>query len=290
MSGAIRRSREENLRRPSTINHSTRDQLKLNGNLMDPSHQFTTGRSHILSLKRETGATPESRELTGATRRRPRTSTREPRDNKDSCSFKSKRRTGAIEASTPTNGVIRKSREVNPRRPLTINLFTKDQPRLSGNSMDPNHQSTTGKSHTLLLSRERETGATVESREPTGAIKKSRRILTREPRDNRALCSCKSRRRTGVTEVSTPMNGAIKKLREENLRRLLTINHSMRDQPRPNGNSTDPNHQSTTGRSHTPCPSNTTDTTCQLPTLKSKTGATVASRAPTGATKRRPLT
>ena len=151
---------------------------------MDPAHQSMTGKSHtlLLSKERETGAIPESREPTGAPRRRPRILMRGLRDNKDSCSSRDNKRTGATEVSTLTNGAMMKLLEEKVRRPSMINLFTRDQPRPPGKLMEPTHQSTTGnnhipylkKPHILLLTEE--TGATLVLRELTGALE--RKLLT----------------------------------------------------------------------------------------------------------------
>lgn len=169
MNGATKRLREESLRKLLMINHSMRDQLRQNGKLMELAHQCTTGRSHTLLLRRETGATPESRVPTGVIKRSLRILTREPRDNKDSCSCKSKRKTGVTEASTPMNGVTRRLREENLLRLLMINLFTRDQPRLNGKS--PLLNTTTFQAQWYRG----KTGATVESRAPTGVPKRRKR-------------------------------------------------------------------------------------------------------------------
>ena len=99
--------------------------------------------SLIIKLSK-TGATVELRELTGALLRKRKTSMRELRDNKDSCSFKRRRRIGAIEEFTLMSGAIRRSRELKTSRLLMINHFMRDQPRLPGNSKEqllPLHRS-----------------------------------------------------------------------------------------------------------------------------------------------------
>jgi hypothetical protein len=85
----------------------------------------------------------------------------------------------------------------------------RDQPRLNGKSLDP----------VLLLqshhspSLRRKTGATVASRELTGALKKRLRILTRDLSNKWDSCSPRKKRKTGVTNKSTPIHGATMKLR-----------------------------------------------------------------------------
>ena len=89
------------------------------------------------------------------------------------------------------------------------NLFMKDQPRLNGKSLDP----------VLLLqshhsqSFRRKTGVTVESRVPTGALKKRLRILTRDLSNRWDLCSPrdKLRNKIGATVASKEPTGALKK-------------------------------------------------------------------------------
>ena len=118
--------------------------------------------------RRKTGAILVSRVPTGALKRRPKISTREPRDNKDSCSPRDNKRTGVTEEFTLMSGAIMKSLEEKVRRPLMTNLFMREQQRLNGKLMELNQQSMTGKKLTLLLSKEGETGATPESRELPG--------------------------------------------------------------------------------------------------------------------------
>ena len=227
--------------------------------------QVTRLLSKFLLPKSKTGAIAESREPTGALKRRPRISMREPRDNRALCSCKRRRRTGATDKSTLTNGAMRKLRlDLTPKL-LMINLFMRDQPRLLGKSMELNHQS---QSSPLPKSK---TGAIAELREPTGALKRRLKTLMREPRDNKALCSCKKIRRTGATDKSTLTNGAMRRLKPELILRLLMTSLSMRDQPRPPGKSMEPSHQFQSSL-----------------LLKSKTGVIVASRVPTGAPRRRP--
>ena len=289
INGAMRKSREERVRRLLMINLYTRDQPRLLGKFLEKLHQSMTGKSHTLLLskesKRKTGAILVSREPTGAPRRRPRILMRGLRDNKDLCSSRDSKRTGVIEVSTLTNGAMMKSLEEKVRRPSMINLFTRDQPRLPGKLMEPTHQSMTGKSHTSLLSKERETGAIPESKEPTGAPRRRPRILMRGLRDNKDLCSSRDNKRTGATEVSTPINGATRRSREERVRRPLMINLSTKDQPRLLGKFLGKLHQSTTGNNHIPYPNKPHNLL-----LTEETGATLALRELTGALLRRPLT
>ena len=168
INGVMMKSLEEKVRRPLMTNLFMREQPRLNGKLMELNQQSMTGKKHILLLRRKTGAIPELREPTGALKRRPRISTRGQRDNRDSCSPRDNKKTGAIEEFTPMSGAIMKLPEERARRLLMTNLFTKEQPRPNGNSMVLNQQSMTGKKLTLLLSKEGETGATPESRELPG--------------------------------------------------------------------------------------------------------------------------
>ena len=235
--------------------------------------------------RRETGAILVLRVPTGALKRRLRILTRGLRDNKDFCSPRDNKRTGATEESILINGAMRKSREEKVRRLLMINLYTRDQPRLLGKFLVKLHQSMTGKSHTLLLSKERETGAIPESKEPTGALKRRKRILTRGQRDNKDSCSSRDNKKTGVIEVSTPTNGATRRLREERVKRPSMINLSTKDQPRLLGKFLGKLHQSTTGNNHIPYPNKPHNLL-----LTEETGATLALRELTGALLRRLLT
>ena len=289
INGVTRKSREEKARRLLMINLYTRDQPRLPGKFLVNLHQSMTGNSHTLLLRKEsrrkTGAILVSRVPTGAPKRRPRILTREQRGNKDLCLSRDNKRTGAIEVSTPMSGAIMKLPEEKVRRQSMINLFTRDQPRLLGNLMDPAHQSMTGKSHTLLLSKERETGAIPESREPTGAPRRRPRILMRGLRDNKDSCSSRDNKRTGATEVSTLTNGAMMKLLEEKVRRPSMINLFTRDQPRPPGKLMEPTHQSTTGNNHIPYLKKP-----HILLLTEETGATLVLRELTGALERKLLT
>ena len=174
INGAMMKSLEEKVRRPLMTNLFMKEQPRLNGKLMELNQQSMTGKKLTLLLRRKIGAIPELREPTGALKRRPRISTRGPRDNRDSCSPRDNKRTGAIEEFIPINGAMMKSLEEKVRRPLMTNLFMKEQPRLNGNSMDLNQQSMTGrkhipslrKLHTLLLTEK--TGATLALRELDG--------------------------------------------------------------------------------------------------------------------------
>ena len=240
-----------------------------------------------LTRRRETGAILVLKVPTGALKRRKRILTREPRDNKDLCLSKDNKKTGVIEVSILINGAMRKSREERVRRLLMINLYTRDQPRLLGKFLEKLHQSMTGKSHTLLLSKEskRKTGAILVSREPTGAPRRRPRILMRGLRDNKDLCLSRDNKRTGATEVSTPINGATRRSREERVRRPLMINLSTKDQPRLLGKFLGKLHQSTTGNNHIPYPNKPHNLL-----LTEETGATLALRELTGALLRRLLT
>ena len=129
-----------------------------------------------LTRRRETGATLVLRVPTGALKRRLRILTREPRDNRDLCLSRDNKRTGATEEFILINGAMRRLREERVRRLLTINHFMRDQLRLLGKFLVKLHQFMTGKSHTSSLSKERETGAIPESREPTGAPRRRLRI------------------------------------------------------------------------------------------------------------------
>jgi len=238
-----------------------------------------------LTRRRETGAILVLRVPTGALKRRLKILTREPRDNRDSCLSRDNKRTGATEESILINGAMRRLREERVRRQLMINHSMKDQLRLPGKFLVKHHQSMTGKSHTHLLSKERETGAIPESKEPTGALRRKLRILTREPRDNRDLCSSRDNKKTGATEESTPTNGAMRRLQEERIQRHLMINLSTKDQPRLLGKFLEKLHQFMTGNNHIPylnMPHNLL--------LTEETGATLALRELTGALLRRPLT
>jgi len=85
----------------------------------------------------------ELRELTGALLRRLRTSMRELRDKRDSCSFKRARRAGAINRSTPKHGAMVKLIELKTSKPSMISLSTRDQQRPPGNSkvpLQPHHR------------------------------------------------------------------------------------------------------------------------------------------------------
>ena len=57
------------------------------------------------------------------------------------------------------------------------------------------------------------TGATAESREPTGALPRKPQILTREPSNKRVSCSPKESRKDGATDKSTLKDGAIRRSR-----------------------------------------------------------------------------
>ena len=113
-------------------------------------------------------------------------------------------------------------RRIRPRstpRLSMINLFMRDQPKHPGK---------------LFPNKLNKTGAIVESRVPTGAPKRSLRISTRELSIKRDLCSPNTRRRSrdGATRVFAQRTGAMKRSRPKLTPRPLTINHSMRDQPR----------------------------------------------------------
>ena len=179
--------------------------------------QVTRLLSKFLLPKSKTGAIAESREPTGALKRRPRISMREPRDNRALCSCKRRRRTGAIDKSTQINGAMRRLRlDLTPKLLMT-SLSMRDQPRPPGKSMEPSHQF---QSSLLLKSK---TGVIVASRVPTGAPRRRPKISTREPRDNKVLCSLREtlrskeplRRRTGAIRVSTLIPGAIMRLRKD---------------------------------------------------------------------------
>ena len=131
----------------------------------------------------------------------------------------------------------------------------------------------------------RETGAILVLRVPTGALKRRLRILTRGLRDNKDFCSPRDNKRTGATEESILINGAMRKSREEKVRRLLMINLYTRDQPRLLGKFLVKLHQSTTGNNHIPYPNKPHNLL-----LTEETGATLALRELTGALLRRPLT
>ena len=135
------------------------------------------------------------------------------------------------------------------------------------------------------LTRRRETGAILVLRVPTGALKRRLKILTREPRDNRDSCLSRDNKRTGATEESILINGAMRRLREERIQRHLMINLSTKDQPRLLGKFLEKLHQLMTGNNHIPylnMPHNLL--------LTEETGATLALRELTGALLRRPLT
>jgi hypothetical protein len=135
------------------------------------------------------------------------------------------------------------------------------------------------------LTRRRETGAILVLRVPTGALKRRLKILTREPRDNRDSCLSRDNKRTGATEESILINGAMRRLREERIQRHLMINLSTKDQPRLLGKFLEKLHQFMTGNNHIPylnMPHNLL--------LTEETGATLALRELTGALLRRPLT
>ena len=135
------------------------------------------------------------------------------------------------------------------------------------------------------LTRRRETGAILVLRVPTGALKRRLKILTREPRDNRDSCLSRDNKRTGATEESILINGAMRRLREERIQRHLMINLSTKDQPRLLGKFLEKLHQSTTGNNHIPYPNKPHNLL-----LTEETGATLALRELTGALLRRPLT
>jgi hypothetical protein len=81
------------------------------------------------------------------------------------------------------------------------------------------------------------------------------------------------------------MSGAIMKLLEERVKRLLMINLSTKEQPRPNGNSMELNQQSMTGKKHIPSLRKH-----HTLLLTEETGATLALRELPGALVRKPLT
>jgi hypothetical protein len=114
---------------------------------------------------------------------------------------------------------MRRSRLRSTPRLSMTNHFMRDQPRHLGK---------------LFPKKRNKTGAIVESRVPTGALKRSPKISTRELSIKRDLCSPNTKRRSrdGATRVSAQRTGAMKRSRPRSTPRQLMTNHFMRDQPR----------------------------------------------------------